>query len=96
MKSAIRRALAAGLAILATSAAALPRTEPIALATQRTETIALGAAAVASWLDAQGGIVVTATEGAGRAGLLAPRSVPGHRRDTRAARLVPEQAEGTP
>lgn len=58
MKQAIRRALAAGMAILATSAVAL----------QRTETITLGATPVASWLDADGAQVVTATEGPARAG----------------------------
>ena len=58
MKQAIRRALAAALAIVATSAAAL----------QRTETVALGASPVAAWTDAEGGELVTATEGTARAG----------------------------
>jgi len=58
MKDAFRRALAATLAVVATGAMAL----------QRTETIALGATPVAAWLDAEGGQVVTATDSGGRAG----------------------------
>ena len=61
MKQAFRCALAASIAIVATSAASM----------QRTETITLGASPVGAWVDADGGPVVAATEGPGRTGGLA-------------------------